>query len=88
MAPMAMRAGVNSAPTVGQGEELVGVYVFSIDQPFIIDGKTNYLLPMFRPQVRVNRYDSISKSFSKMSNNGKAQRSYRLKSDRYLSRGK
>jgi hypothetical protein len=78
----------NDAPTIEEGEELVGVYVFSINKPFIIDGKTNYLLPMFRPQITDERDDSISKSFSVMSNNGKAQRSYRLRSDRYLPRGK
>ncbi|CAF0864951.1 unnamed protein product [Rotaria sordida] len=73
--------------SIEQGKELAGLYVFSIDQPFIINAKTNYLLPMFRPQVSVERYGSIAKIFSTMSTNGKVQRSYRLKSDRYLSHG-
>jgi len=75
-------------PTIEQGSELAGLYVFSITKPFTIEAQTNYLLPIFRPQVSVERYGLISKTFSTMSNNGKAQRSYRLRSDQYLSRGK
>jgi hypothetical protein len=76
-------------PLVRQGEEVAGLYVFAINQPFSIDAKTNYLLPMFRPQVTVERYGSISKYFhgGAGSSTGKAQRAYRLSSDRFLSRG-
>jgi hypothetical protein len=74
--------------SVEQGKELAGLYIFPITKPFIISGKTNYLLPMFRPEVSVDRYGLISKSFLTVSNNGKAQRAYRLRSDRYLSEGK
>ena len=80
---------VNAAePTVEQSKELAGLYIFPINKPFIINAKTNYLLPMFRPHVTVERYASISKIFSPVSMTGKAQRCYRLKSDRYLSQGK
>ena len=79
---------VANGPTIEQAKELAGVYVFPINQPFTIDAKTNYLLPMFRPRVTIERYGSISKTFSAVSMTGKAQRSYRLKSDRYLSQGK
>ncbi|CAF4034788.1 unnamed protein product [Rotaria sp. Silwood2] len=86
MAPGA--AGPPPPPSVGKGEELSGLYVFSINQPFSIDGKTNYLLPMFRPRVTVERYASISKHFYSAGNvNGKADRAYRLSPDRFLSRG-
>jgi hypothetical protein len=76
-------------PSVGQGEEVVGLYMHPINQPFSIEAKTNYLLPMFRPRVTVERYGSISKYFygGAGSSTGKAQRSYRLSSDRFLSRG-
>jgi hypothetical protein len=76
-------------PLISRGEEVAGLYVFSINQPFSIDGKTNYLLPMFRPQITVERYGLIRKSFfgGAGSSTGKAQRSYRLSSDRFLSRG-
>jgi hypothetical protein len=77
-----------SVPTVEQGNELAGLYVFSINKSFVIDAKTNYLLPMFRPHVTVERYGLISKYFSTTLNSGKAQRSYRLISNRFLSRGK
>lgn len=77
-----------SQATVEQGKELVGLYVFPIDKPFMINAKTNYLLSMFRPQVSVVRYGSITISFSTSPISGKAQRSYRLKTDRYLSNGK
>jgi hypothetical protein len=78
----------DSLPTIEQSEELMGVHIFAINKPFVIDAETNYLLPMFRPRVKVERYNSISKSFSAMSNVGKTQRAYRLESDRYLSQGK
>jgi hypothetical protein len=76
-------------PTINEGEEVAGLYIFPINQGFSIDAKTNYLLPIFRPQVKVDRYGSISKYFygSAGSTSGKAQRSYRLSSDLYLSRG-
>jgi len=86
-APVSMSFKADDAPTVEEGKELAGLYVFPINEPFMIDAKTNYLLSMFRPTVSVYRYGLISKSFSSTSNNGKAQRSYRLTSDRYLSNG-
>jgi len=75
------------APTVGEGAELAGVFSYLISEPFVIEGKTNYLLPMFRPSLSVERYGSISKLFSTISTVAKAQRSYRLVSDRYLPSG-
>ena len=78
-----------SGPTIKQAEEVAGLYVFPIDQSFSIDSKTSYLLPMFRPQVTIERYGLISKSFygSAGSTTGKAQRTYRLQADRFLSSG-
>lgn len=64
-----------------------GTPIFSIDTPFIIDGQTNYLLPMPRPQVNVERYHAVIKAFSQNMYNGKAERFYRLQSNRNLSRG-
>jgi hypothetical protein len=75
-------------PNIEQGKELAGLYVFHINKPFTITAKTNYLLPMFRAHVAVERYAFISKIFLPVSITGKAQRSYRLKSDRYLSEEK
>jgi hypothetical protein len=77
------------APKIKQAEEVAGLYIFAINQAFSIDAKTNYLLPMFRPRVTIDRYGLISKYFygSAGSTTGKAQRSYRLSSDRFLSRG-
>jgi hypothetical protein len=80
--------GITEPPNIETGKELAGLYVFPITKPFTITAKTNYLLPMFRPHVAVERYALISKIFSPISMTGKAQRSYRLKSDRYLSQGK
>jgi hypothetical protein len=72
--------------------ELMGTHVFTIDKPFMVDGQTNYLLPMLRPKVKVGRYHSITKPFNSMlassSSTGTAQRSYRLISDQYLTKGK
>ncbi|UJR34016.1 hypothetical protein I4U23_021430 [Adineta vaga] len=80
--------GMSPAPTITKAEEVAGLYMFTVTKPFSIEGKTNYLLPMFRPHVTVERYALISKHFqSAGAFSGKAQRSYRLSSDRYLSRG-
>ena len=78
-----------SSPSVQRAEEVAGLYVFGINKPFSIDAETNYLLPMFRPRVTVERFASISKSFygGASGSSGKARRSYRLMSDRYLSSG-
>jgi hypothetical protein len=83
-----MQALTNSVPTIGKGEELMGVHAFVIDKPFVVDAQANYLLPMCQPHISVERYSSIYKIFSAMSTSGKAQRSYRLKSNQYLSNGK
>ncbi len=88
LSAMQMVFADSTEPTIEQGKELAGLYVFPINKPFTINAKTNYLLPMFRPHVSVERYGLISKQFSTISTTGKAQRSYRLKSDRYLSYGK
>ncbi|UJR13360.1 hypothetical protein I4U23_000377 [Adineta vaga] len=82
-------SGGSSPASVSRGEEIAGLYVFSINQPLSIDAKTNYLLHMFRPQVAVERYGLIRKSFFSGVGNSfdKVQRSYRLSSDRFLSRG-
>ncbi|CAF1243417.1 unnamed protein product [Adineta steineri] len=77
-----------SPPTIAQAEEIAGLYVFAINEPFSIDAKTNYLLPMFRPRVTVERYNSISKYFHGAgAATGQAQRTYRIASDRFLSGG-
>ena len=80
------------ADSMGPSTELMGTHIFKIDKPFMIEGETNYLLPIFRPQVDIERYHSISKSFGSMpagsSSTGTAQRSYRLIADQYLTRGK
>lgn len=83
----AQSSGSSSPPSVSRGEEIAGLYVFAINQAFSIDAKTNYLLPMFRPHVTVERYGLVRKSFfgGAGSSQGKAQRSYRLASDRFLS---
>lgn len=73
--------------TIEQGEESEGVYVFNVEKPFSIDARTTFLLPMRRPQVNVERFALILNDFSKFSNTGKAQRSYRIKPDRFLTRG-
>ena len=82
-------ANKHPSPSVSAGEELAGLYIFPINQSFSIEGKTSYYLPMFRPQVTIERYESIRKRFfgGAGSSSGKAQRSYHLTTDRFLSRG-
>jgi hypothetical protein len=78
-----------SVPKLARGEEVAGLYMFAVNQPFSIDARSNYALPMFRPRVTVDRFSLISKSFygGAVSSSGKATRAYRLISDRFLSRG-
>ncbi|CAF2978910.1 unnamed protein product [Rotaria sp. Silwood2] len=75
--------------TVEKSQEVAGVYVYTINQSFSIDSKTNYLLPMFRPQVNVTRFVSIYKTYfyGVTKSTGKGERSYRLSSDVFLPRG-
>ncbi|CAF1477253.1 unnamed protein product [Adineta ricciae] len=81
-------AGSALAPTISKPEEVAGLYVFTVSTPFSIEGRTNYLLPMFRPRATVERFVSISKHFHNAgASSGKAQRSYRLSADRFLSSG-
>ncbi|CAF0941648.1 unnamed protein product [Didymodactylos carnosus] len=81
------RAKISSAPTISRPEELAGLYVYNIDKPFTIESKTNYILPMAKPTIKVDRFCSIAKSFHATNNRGKAQRSYRLHSDQFLTKG-
>ncbi|CAF5023717.1 unnamed protein product [Rotaria sp. Silwood1] len=82
-------SGPQSPPTVEQALEVAGLYVYTINQPFSIDSKTNYILPMFRPQVNVTRFVRIYKTYfygvGKSIGNG--ERTYRLSSDVFLPRG-
>ena len=75
-------------PSISQGAELAGVYVFSINETFILDPRSNYILPMFRPTIAIERYGLIEKYFRRMDNRGNGQRAYRLRApDRYLPKG-
>ncbi|UJR25362.1 hypothetical protein I4U23_006712 [Adineta vaga] len=74
---------------ISQGEELAGVYIFTINDTFILDPHSNYILPMFRPTIDVERYGSIDKYFRSADNRGNAQRAYRLRvPDIYLPKGR
>ena len=68
-----------TAPTVSNAEELVGVYIFTINETFILDPRTNYILPMFCPIINIERYGSIEKYFIREDDYGNAQRAYRLR---------
>ncbi|CAF0773902.1 unnamed protein product [Rotaria sordida] len=78
----------DSSPTISDAEELIGVYIFSINETFTLDPRSNYILPMFRPIIDIERYGSIEKYFSSMDNRGNAQRAYRLRvEEKFLPRG-
>ncbi|CAF3867322.1 unnamed protein product [Rotaria sp. Silwood2] len=78
----------NGAPTISDAEELIGVYIFSINETFILDPRSNYILPMFRPIIDIERYGSIEKYFSSTDNRGNARRTYRLRvEETFLPRG-
>ncbi|CAF0893108.1 unnamed protein product [Didymodactylos carnosus] len=74
-------------PSVSLGQELQGIYVFKISKPFAIEANTNYILPMVRPTIEVERYVSIEKYFQQTNNAGNPERMYRLKSDQFLPKG-
>ncbi|CAF4872456.1 unnamed protein product, partial [Rotaria sp. Silwood2] len=75
-----------SPPTVEKGQEVAGLYVYTVNQSFSIDSKTNYLLTMFRPQVNVTRFVRIYKTYfyGIGKSIGKGERTYRLSSDVFL----
>ncbi|CAF2117810.1 unnamed protein product [Rotaria magnacalcarata] len=60
-------------------EQAAGVHAFTINKPYSIDAKTNYLLSMFLTQAPINRYNFISKFFRGPENStGKSKHLYRL----------
>ncbi|CAF1521148.1 unnamed protein product [Adineta steineri] len=76
-------------PSIGDAEELVGVYLFRINETFILDSRSKYILPMFCPIIDIERYGSIEKYFLSIDNFGNAQRSYRLRiEETFLPAGK
>ncbi|CAF1340960.1 unnamed protein product [Didymodactylos carnosus] len=46
------------------GQELAGVYRYTIDNPFIIEPKTQFLLPMIKSNVKCERFGLIDQVFS------------------------
>ncbi|CAF3791496.1 unnamed protein product [Rotaria magnacalcarata] len=81
-------ASAPSYPAVSDAEELVGLYIFSINETFILDTRSSYTLPMFRPIIDIERYGSIEKSFLPTDNRGNVQRTYRLRVEQtFLPRG-
>ena len=81
--------GTPSLRSISRVKEVAGLFIYPINQSFSIEGKTNLYLPMFRPRITVERYASIRKPFFGGAGNshGKAQRSYRISTDRFLPRG-
>jgi hypothetical protein len=78
----------STSPSISNPEELVGVYIFTINETFILDPQSNYILPIFRPIINIERYGLIEKYFSSMDNSGNAQRAYRIRvEDTYLPQG-
>lgn len=82
--------GVQSAvpPTISDSSELRGVYIFTINDTFTLEGQSTYTLPIFRPVIDVERYGLIEKYFGPKDNDGYAQRAYRLRAEEtYLPKG-
>ncbi|CAF3401223.1 unnamed protein product [Rotaria socialis] len=77
-----------TAPTIAPSRELAGIYVFSINETFILNPQANYILPIFRPTIDIERYGLIEKYFRSMDNRGHARRAYRLRvPNTYLPKG-
>lgn len=77
-----------ASPMVSQAQEFQGIYIFPLNQSFIIEARSILLFPMFRPQILVERFGIIEKSFSRTNNRGNARRAYRLSvPGYYLPRG-
>ena len=78
----------NGAPTISTAQELQGFYIFTINETFTLNPRSNFILPMIAPQVIGERYGLIEKFFSIYDNQDNAQRAYRIRvSDTYLPRG-
>jgi hypothetical protein len=79
---------MNAPSVVSPSEELAGLYIFSINQTFNLIASSNYILPMFRPTIDIERYGLIEKSFTRTNNHGYAKRAYRLRvPSSYLPKG-
>jgi hypothetical protein len=86
--PLADTNVASASSTISDAEELVGVYIFTINETFILDPRSNYILPIFRLIIDIERYGLIDKYFSSKDNRGNAQRAYRFRvEDTYLPKG-
>lgn len=68
-------------PTVSDSQELVGVYIYTINQTFDLNPQSNFILSMFRPKIDIERYGLIEKYFFSRDNHGNAQRGYRFRAE-------
>lgn len=84
----AMRPVTTTPPMISPSRELAGIYLYSINETFILNPRTNYILPIFRPTIEAERYGLIEKYFQSNDNRGHARRGYRLRvPDNYLPKG-
>ena len=82
-------ADYDSVPTINPtAQELAGLYVFSINETFRLEPRSNYILPMIAPQIQSERYGLIDKYFTRSDFRGNAQRAYRIRvPDSFLPKG-
>ena len=71
-----------------QHQDLPGISDHTIEQSFVIDRQSNYLLPIMYPKIKLERYVSIPKVFFMTSSTGRAEHFYRFISDQYLPEAK
>lgn len=75
-------------PTVDTAGQIAGLYLYSIDQPFVLRPKSIFSLPFINPTVQITKYFGLTLSFTNHTIIRKLQRKYSIESmDRYLPQG-
>ncbi|CAF1136514.1 unnamed protein product [Rotaria sordida] len=68
--------------------ELAGLYLYSIDQPFILLPKSTFGLPFINATIQIRKYVGLTLSFTSHTQIRKLQRKYRIESiDKFLPGG-
>ncbi|CAF1188095.1 unnamed protein product [Adineta steineri] len=54
----------NMTPNIDPLEELAGLYLYSINQPFVLLSKSTYCLPFIDAKIQINKYVSLTLPFT------------------------
>ncbi|CAF3244371.1 unnamed protein product [Rotaria sp. Silwood2] len=76
---------IDIIPTIGVLGELAGLYLYSIDQPFLLLPNSSFVLPFINATIQISKCVSLTLPFSSHTQIRKLQRKYCIESiDKFL----